>query len=34
VFERSAGCVFRNPGAGLKFAGALIEEAELSSDLL
>ncbi len=27
--ERSAGCVFRNPGAGCESAGALIERAGL-----
>lgn len=27
--ERSAGCVFRNPGAGCQSAGALIEQAGL-----
>lgn len=29
VSERSAGCVFRNPGAGCESAGALIEQAGL-----
>ncbi|KAG0603838.1 hypothetical protein M758_10G124300 [Ceratodon purpureus] len=29
VSERSAGCVFRNPGAGCQSAGALIEQAGL-----
>lgn len=27
--EKSAGCVFRNPGAGCQSAGALIEQAGL-----
>lgn len=27
--EKSAGCVFRNPGAGCESAGALIEQAGL-----
>lgn len=29
VSEKSAGCVFRNPGLGCQSAGALIEEAGL-----